>query len=201
MFTGIIASMGTFQGYRNGRRRLVIEAPVAAPKLGPGDSLAVDGACLTVVQKDGSGLLFDLSRETLERTTLGSLRTGARLNLELPLTPSSPLGGHLVAGHVDGVGKVVRVLARRPGKRLTISAPPEPGAGLVPKGSVAVNGVSLTVASLEPSAFAIELVPLTLEATNLGRLRPGDRVNVEYDMLGKYVYNWLLTGRGQDPSR
>jgi riboflavin synthase len=194
MFTGIVTSIGIFRGYRKGRSELLVEAPQEAPKLEPGASLAVDGVCLTVVRRDGSGLLFDLSKETLERTTLGGLRTGDRLNLERPLTPASLLSGHFVAGHVDGVAKVLRVVPRRPGKRLTIGFPPELRRYIVPKGSVAANGVSLTVADLEKETFAVELIPATLEGTNLGRLRPGDRVNLECDMLGKYVYNWVVTG-------
>jgi riboflavin synthase len=195
MFTGIIASMGVFQGYRQGRREILVEAPEVAPKLEPGASLAVDGVCLSLVRRDGSGLVFDLSKETLERTTLGLLRTGDRLNLELPLTPSSLLSGHLVSGHVDALGKVARLVAKRPGKRLTVSFPRELGPYFVPKGSVAVNGVSLTVAALGADAFDTELIPLTLAGTNLGRLRAGNPVNLECDMLGKYVYNWAVTGR------
>ncbi len=195
MFTGIITSQGIFQGYRQGRKEILVEAPEAAGKLEPGASLAVDGVCLSLVRRDGSGLVFDLSKETLERTTLGLLRTGDRLNLELPLTPSSLLSGHLVSGHVDAVGKVVRLVTKRPGKRLTVSFPRELAPYFVPKGSVAVNGVSLTVASLEADRFDAELIPLTLEGTNLGRLRAGGPVNLECDMLGKYVYNWAVTGR------
>jgi len=195
MFTGIITSMGVFQGFRQGRREILVEAPEAAPKLEPGASLAVDGVCLSLVRRDGSGLVFDLSKETLERTTLGLLRTGDRLNLELPLTPSSLLSGHLVSGHVDAMGRVARVVAKRPGKRLTVSFPRELGPYFVPKGSVAVNGVSLTVAALGADAFETEIIPLTLEGTNMGRLRAGDPVNLECDMLGKYVYNWMVTGR------
>jgi riboflavin synthase len=191
MFTGIISSMGVFQGYRQGRREIVVEAPEAAPKLEPGASLAVDGVCLSLVRRDGSGLVFDLSKETLERTTLGLLRTGDRLNLELPLTPASLLSGHLVSGHVDAVGKVVRLVMKRPGRRLTVSFPRDLGPYFVLKGSVAVNGVSLTVADLGADAFDTELIPLTLEGTNLGRLRAGDPVNLECDMLGKYVYNYM----------
>lgn len=191
MFTGIITSIGVFQGYRQGRREILIEAPGAAAKLEPGASLAVDGVCLSLVRRDGSGLVFGLSKETLDRTTLGLLRTGARLNLELPVTPASLLSGHLVSGHVDAVGKVARVVARRPGKRLTVSFPRELGPHFVLKGSVAVNGVSLTIASLGADAFDAEIIPLTLETTNLDRLRAGNAVNLECDMLGKYVYNYL----------
>lgn len=191
MFTGIITSMGVFQGYRQGRREILIESPEAAPKLEIGASLAVDGVCLSLVRRDGSGLIFDLSKETLERTTLGLLRAGDRLNLELPLTPASLLSGHLVSGHVDGLGKVARLVAKRPGKRMTVSLPRELRLYFVLKGSVAVNGVSLTIAALGEGTFETEIIPLTLEGTNLGRLRAGDSVNLECDMLGKYVYNYL----------
>jgi len=195
MFTGIVSHQGFFRGYRNGRRELVVEAPGLAAKLAPGDSLAVDGVCLSLLASDRDGLRFNLSRETLELTTLGALKPGDRLNLELPLTLASPLSGHLVSGHVDGVGKVLKVAARPPGNRVTVSFPAALRPYLIPKGSVAVDGVSLTVASLGPSSFEVELIPLTLEGTNLGGLRPGAGVNLECDIIGKYVYNWLSQGR------
>ncbi|HPW16910.1 MAG TPA: riboflavin synthase [Candidatus Aminicenantes bacterium] len=191
MFTGIIAGRGVFRGYRRGRTALLVEAPALAADLSPGDSLAVDGVCLTVAAKERAGVLFDLSRETLERTTLGALGPGAVLNLEPALTLQTPLGGHLVSGHVDAVGRVLRASARPPGKRLAVAFPAALRPYLVPKGSVAVSGVSLTVAALGPSSFEAELVPLTLEATNLGLLRAGSNVNLECDMIGKYVYNQL----------
>lgn len=191
MFTGIIAGRGVFRGYRRGRTALLVEAPALAADLSPGDSLAVDGVCLTVAAKERAGVLFDLSRETLERTTLGALGPGAVLNLEPALTLQTPLGGHLVSGHVDAVGRVLRASARPPGKRLAVAFPAALRPYLVPKGSVAVSGVSLTVAALGPSSFEAELVPLTLEATNLGLLRAGSKVNLECDMIGKYVYNQL----------
>jgi len=195
MFTGIISNRGTFRGYRQGRKELLVEAPGLAAKLATGDSLAVNGVCLSLVAADRGELRFNLSRETIERTTLGSIKPGGWLNLELPLTLASPLSGHLVSGHVDGVGKVLRATSRPPGKRLTVSFPTALRPFLVPKGSVAVDGVSLTVASLGPSTFEVELIPLTLEGTNLGGLRGGAFVNLECDMVGKYVYNWLSQGR------
>jgi riboflavin synthase len=194
MFTGIISHQGRFRGFRKGRSEMAVEAAGLAGKLAVGDSVAVNGVCLTLTGGDRGVLRFDLSAETLAGTTLGSLKAGDRLNLELPLTLAAPLGGHLVSGHVDGVGSVVRVSARPPGKRLALSFPPELRPFLVAKGSVAVDGASLTVASLGPSSFEVELVPTTLAATNLGALRPGAKVNLECDMLGKYVYNWLSRG-------
>ena len=197
MFTGIITHQGLFAGYRRGREELLVEAPSLAGRLRPGDSVSVSGVCLSLVGGDGAALRFDLSRETRERTTLGALKPRARLNFELPLTLETPLGGHLVSGHVDAVGKVLRVAERRPGRRLTLSFPPTLRPFLVPKGSVAVDGVSLTVASLGPRSLDVELIPLTLEGTNLGSLRAGAAVNLECDMVGKYVYNWLVNERKQ----
>ena len=195
MFTGIISHQGIFRGYRKGRSELVLEAPGLAAKLAAGDSLAVNGVCLSLVAADRDGLHFNVSLETLEKTTLGALRPGDGLNLELPLTLAAPIGGHLVSGHVDAVGKVLKIAARPPGKRLTVSFPSALRPFLVPKGSVAVDGVSLTVASVGPSSFEVELIPLTLGGSNLGRLRAGAGVNLECDMVGKYVYNWVSRGR------
>jgi riboflavin synthase len=195
MFTGIITHQGYILGYRRGRQELLIEAPGLADKLRPGDSVSVDGVCLSLLGAEKDGLRFNLSLETLSRTTLGALKHRDRLNLELPLTLASPLSGHLVTGHVDAVGKILRTAERRPGRRITVSFPKDIRPFLVPKGSVAVNGVSLTIASLGPSSMDIELVPLTREGTNLGGLRGGAPVNLECDIIGKYVYNWLVKGQ------
>jgi len=195
MFTGIIARQGTFRGFRKSRGEMLVEAPGFAEKLAAGESVAVNGVCLSLLASDREGLRFNLSRETLEKTTLGSLKPGGRLNLELPLTLASPLSGHLVSGHIDAVGKVLKVLSRPPGKRVTLSFPPALRPYFIPKGSVAVDGVSLTIASLGPASLEVELIPLTLEGSNLGLLRGGAAVNLECDMVGKYVYNWLSQGR------
>jgi riboflavin synthase len=197
MFTGIIVSTGLFKGYRRGRHEMQLEAADLAPKLEPGASLAVNGVCLSLVRKDKGTLAFDLSQETLGRTNLGAIRPGARLNLELPLTLGSLVSGHLVSGHIDAVGKVVRLVEKRPGKRLLISFPSDLRPYFVPKGSVAVNGVSLTIAALEGARLETELIPLTLKGTNLGDLRGGDPVNLECDMVGKYAYNWFSQGRSR----
>jgi riboflavin synthase len=195
MFTGIIARQGRFRGYRKGRSEMAVEAPGFADKIATGDSVAVNGVCLTLAGTERGVLRFDLSRETLAKSTLGAFRPGDPLNLELPLTLATPLSGHLVSGHVDGMGTVVRVSFRPPGKRLAISFPAALRPFFVPKGSVAVDGVSLTIALLGPSSFEIELIPTTLDSTNMGALRAGARVNLECDMVGKYVYNWLSQGR------
>ena len=195
MFTGIITHQGTFAGYRRGRQELVIEAAGLADKIHPGDSLAVNGVCLSLLGAERGSLRFNLSEETLSLTNLGTLKPRERLNLELPLTLASPLSGHLVSGHVDAVGKILRTAERSPGRRITLSFPREVRPFLVPKGSVAVNGVSLTIASLGPSSMDIELIPLTLAGTNLGGLRAGAAVNLECDIIAKYVYNYLVKDR------
>lgn len=191
MFTGIINHLGLFKGYRQGRKEIVIEAPSLSSPIEIGESVAVDGVCLSLVKKEKHTFFFNLSPETLQKTNLGSLRPGERLNLELPLTPSSLLSGHLVTGHIDSRGKVLKTIDKKPGKRMTISFPPELGKYFIPKGSVAVNGVSLTVASLGLSSFEVELIPITLKNSNLGNLKRGDEVNIECDTIGKYVYNWI----------
>ena len=191
MFTGIISHTGIFKQYRNGKQQIVIEAPELVSQLEIGDSLAVNGVCLSLTRKDKNTLCFDLSEETLSRSTLGTLRRGEILNLELSLTLSSPLSGHLVTGHIDSTGKVTSIQTRGAGKRMTVSFPPELSPYFIAKGSVAVDGVSLTIAKLKSSSFEVELIPISLENSNLGHLRPGNTVNIECDIFGKYVYNWL----------
>jgi riboflavin synthase len=182
MFTGIVREVGrvvSFDGHR-----LVLDAQTHAAE---GDSVAVDGVCLTAV--DGSELAFDVVDETLARTTLGELRAGDRVNLEPALRAGEPLGGHLVQGHVDGVGRV-----RSTGEPVWIDAPPELLRYCVEKGSITVDGVSLTVAELLEDAFAVALVPHTLEATTLRDLAPGQPVNLEADVLAKYVERLVAPG-------
>jgi len=194
MFTGIIHHSGVFKGFRMGKKEMAVEAPSIPAQIGTGESINVNGVCLSLIRRENRSLVFNLSQETLQRSNLGSLRAGAALNLELPLSLSSFLSGHLVAGHVDFKAKVLKIVPRKPGQRLAFSLPGEFRPYFIPKGSVAVNGVSLTVASLGPSAFEIELIPITLEKSNLTGLRAGDEVNVECDMIGKYVYNWITQG-------
>jgi riboflavin synthase len=191
MFTGIINHTGLFKGYRRGKQEIIIEAPSIISQIEIGESLAVNGVCLSLIKKENKALFFDLSQETIQKTNLGSLRQGEILNLEQPLTLSSPLSGHLISGHVDARGKVLLISQKKPGKRLKISFPPELRPYFIPEGSVALNGVSLTIARLSPSSFDVELIPITLENSNLGNLKRGDAVNVECDMIGKYVYNWI----------
>jgi riboflavin synthase len=195
MFTGIIQHLGIFKGYRRGKQELAMEASTLSPELPRGESVAIDGVCLSLIRNERSTFYFNLSDETLHKTTLGRLRTGHKLNIELPLTLSAFTSGHLVTGHVDSRGRISNLIARTPGKRITVSFPPDLRSYFISKGSVAVNGVSLTIAALEKTSFEVELIPLTLEKSNLGDLRRGDEVNMECDIIGKYVYNWLSQSR------
>jgi riboflavin synthase len=167
--------------------RLTIDAPATAQGVQLGDSIAIDGVCLTVVLCVDSTLSFDAVPETLARTALGTLDQGSRVNLEPALRAGDALGGHYVQGHVDGVGRVRANDPEADGRRLWIEAAPELLRYCVEKGSIAVEGVSLTIAELADDAFGIALVPHTLEATTLGGLRSGDEVNLEVDVLAKYV--------------
>jgi riboflavin synthase len=194
MFTGIIHHQGIFKGYRAGRQVLAIEVPPPFLSLKEGESVAVEGVCLSLLRGEAKTLFFNLSQETRLRTNLGSLRSGARLNLELPLTLQSPLSGHLVSGHIDGLGKVLRVVEKAPGRRLRISFPRDLRPFLVPQGSVAINGVSLTIAGLGTASFDVELIPLTIAKSNLKHLQRGRIVNLECDIIGKYVYNCVSRG-------
>jgi len=185
MFTGIIEVCGKTKEISTGKGRLSIET--GWPDVQAGESIAVNGACLTVRQSAKGLLVFDLSRETLQRTTLGRLRTGAPVNLERALRLSDRLGGHLVTGHVDGKGRIVNLRKIGSGKEMSVYFPTELRKYLFLKGAVAVEGVSLTVAGLSGSRFSAALVPYTLEKTNLGEKRVGDEVNLEVDILARYL--------------
>jgi riboflavin synthase len=193
MFTGIVKEVGTVASVEGGDEgvRLVVEAPQTAARVGIGDSVSLGGCCLTVVAVDGAALSFDAVPETLRRTSLAELVAGASINLEPALAAGEPLGGHVVQGHVDGVGRVVSLEREGEGARLAVEAPAELLRYCVEKGSVAVEGVSLTIAALRDDGFEIALVPHTLAATTLGRLRPGEPVNLEVDVLAKYVERLL----------
>lgn len=182
VFTGIVRERGVVSSF-DGKRLLVqtsIEAAV-------GDSVAIDGVCLTVTSGDETTLSFDVVPETLSRSTLGRLRAGALVNVEPALRTGEPLGGHYVQGHVDAVGRVRSADPEGDGRRLWIEAPSGVMRYCVEKGSVAVSGVSLTVAGLDGDSFAVALVPHTLAETTLGFVAPGDEVNLEVDLIAKYV--------------
>jgi len=179
--------------------RLVVSARVVLADAADGSSIAVNGVCLTVVERGAGRIGFDLGPETLARTALGDLGAGDRVNLERPLRLGAPVGGHLVQGHVDGVGVVTELTREGETARLRLECQVEGLAALlIPQGSVAVDGVSLTVAALEGPVLEIMLIPHTLGQTTLGGLKAGKRVNLEMDMIGKYVQRFLsLQGEGR----
>jgi riboflavin synthase len=189
MFTGLVREVGTVVSMENGR--LVVSAPETAREAQLGDSIAVDGVCLTVVACVDSTLSFDAVPETLARTSLGTLEGDSRVNLEPSLRAGEPLGGHIVQGHVDGVGTARSIDAEGDGQRVWFDAPADLLRYVVEKGSIAVNGTSLTVADTDDDGFAVALIPHTLGATNLGGLQPEDGVNLEVDVLAKYVEKLL----------
>ena len=189
MFTGLVREVGVVRSLDGGR--LTLEAPVTAAGAGLGDSVAIAGVCLTVVARNGSALSFDAVPETLARTSLDRLREGSRVNVEPALRAGDALGGHYVQGHVDGVGRVRSVEPEGDGARVWFDAPSGLLRYVVEKGSVAVDGTSLTVAETDDGGFAVALIPHTLEATTLGDLAPDDRVNLETDVLAKYVEKLL----------
>jgi len=189
VFTGLVREVGTVLSVDGGR--LTLDAPVTARDAQPGDSVAVDGVCLTVVERGDATLAFDAVPETLSRTSLGTLEHGSRVNLEPALRAGDALGGHYVQGHVDGVGTVRSVEPEGDGKRIWLDAPAGILRYVVEKGSIAVQGTSLTVAATDGDGFAVALIPHTLEETTLDRLAPGDRVNLEADVLAKYVEKLL----------
>jgi riboflavin synthase len=195
MFTGIVQAVGRIDRFVPGEAgaRARIDAPsldLADALLG--DSIAVDGCCLTVVSLDATGFEVDISRETLDCTA--GFRAGQRLNLEKALRANDRLGGHLVTGHVDGVGEVVSVTPEGDNRRLAFRIPRELSRYVARKGSITVNGVSLTVNRVEDDVFAVNLIPHTLAMTNLGDLAPGSLVNLEVDLIARYVER-MLTGQ------
>jgi riboflavin synthase len=185
VFTGIVRELGRVEAVERADQgvRLRVLAPQTAAGASAGDSVAVNGVCLTVTQNGDGVLAFDAVPETLRRSTLGRLEEGSGVNVEPALEAGDPVGGHFVQGHVDGVGRVRRVTA----EGLEIEAGPEILRYCVEKGSIAVEGVSLTIAALDDEAFTVALVPHTREVTTLGRVAEGDELNLEVDMLAKYV--------------
>lgn len=198
MFTGLIEDVGLIEHAAPGAggARLTV-ATTLAEGLSEGDSLAVNGVCLTVVARTPHAMQADVGPETLRVTTLGGLRAGARVNLERPLRADSRFGGHFVLGHVDAVGHIEAVRVDAGCSWFTVSFPEALAPFFIPKGSVAVDGISLTVATLAPRQFDVQIVPYTLEHTNLHMRRPGDAVNLECDMVGKYVVRATAAAVGE----
>jgi riboflavin synthase len=191
MFTGIVVEQGEVV---EPPPRLVLRAPQTASDAALGDSVAIDGCCLTVVAIDGDRLSFDAVPETLRRTTLGRLRPGTLVNLEPALRAGDRMGGHVVQGHVDAVGSLASAEPEADAVNMMFRAPEEVLRYVIEKGSISVNGVSLTVTAFDDESFSVSVIPHTRAVTNLGRLAPGDEVNLEADLFGKYVER-LQAGR------
>lgn len=194
MFTGIVREVGVVDAVDGGPEgvRLEVRAPATSAAAGLGDSIAIDGVCLTVEAVRDGQVVFHAVPETLRRTSLGRLRAGDTVNVEPALRAGEPLGGHIVQGHVDGVGRVQSVEVEGEGLRVLVEAPPDILRYCVEKGSITVEGVSLTVAELHDDAVGVALVPHTLAATTLATLAPGRVVNLEADVLAKYVERLLV---------
>jgi riboflavin synthase len=190
MFTGIIIATGSIESIleRGGDLELGVDAPrLDFGRLGIGDSISVQGACLTVTRKDGTRFYADVSRETMAKTTLGALRPGSRVNLEPSLRAGDALGGHLVSGHVDGVGKLTGAKEDARSWRLEFELPAELTRFVAPKGSICINGVSLTVNGAADLQFDVNIIPHTRQETTLGDLHIGDGVNIEIDVIARYL--------------
>ncbi len=200
MFTGLIIEMGeiTSVKMRSGGAVLSLKAPEAASSAKLGDSISVNGVCLTVIEKNSDLLSFDLSDETLRSTNLGRLKRGDRVNLEMSLSPDSKIGGHFVTGHVDAVGTMRSKVNIGDMLKIEISAPQKVMNFIVEKGSVAVDGISLTVVDVLSDGFTVVIIPHTAKLTTIGFKGTGDTVNIETDILGKYVAKFLNKAKGKD---
>jgi riboflavin synthase len=198
MFTGIIEETGRVERFERGGDawKLRITARAALENVGLGDSIAVNGCCLTVVKFDAGGVEFDVLEETRRLTSFSALRPGSAVNLERSLSFGGKMGGHFVSGHVDGLGVVEIFEARGADRYLRVKAPAGSGKYLIHKGSIAIDGISLTVAETEGDWFAVWLIPHTVAATNLHEKCVGDPVNLEFDLLGKYVEKLMLSRQG-----
>lgn len=197
MFTGIIEEVGRLKRVRQEREglALVITAPQVVSELKVGDSVAINGVCLTVTEYDRASFTVEVSPETLRRTNLGTLKEGAEVNLERSLRVGDRLGGHYVSGHIDGTGTILRKIPEGNALNYTIQTEPEILRYVVPKGSIAVDGISLTVVQVDRTTFSVAIIPFTARMTTLGKKGPGATVNLECDLLGKYVEKFLAEGR------
>jgi riboflavin synthase len=193
MFTGIIEEIGTVKALKvdgNGAR-IKLAADIVLGDMKSGDSLAVDGVCLTIVTIGHDELEADISRETLHRSTLGIRKAGDKVNLERALTPTSRMGGHIVQGHIDGTGIFQRTSPEGTGYTMSFSPPGSISKFIVEKGSIAINGVSLTIADISSDGFSVAVIPHTLKNTTLRFLHPGNPVNIEADIIGKYIHRFM----------
>lgn len=201
MFTGIIQAVGSIQSrnMRGGDARLAINTGVLdMSQVNLGDSIAVNGVCLTATEFTDNSFTADVSSESLSRTTLGDLKEGSRVNLELALTPTTHLGGHLVSGHVDGVGEVIKRWSDARSERFLIRAPESLAKYIAEKGSICVDGISLTVNGVDGDEFDLNIVPHTLEMTTMGNFESGQRVNLEVDIIARYLERLLLGEKAAD---
>jgi len=189
MFTGIVEELGTVESLEDqgDAVRLTVRGPLVTGDAGLGDSISVNGCCLTVATRDEGTFTADVMQETLTKTSLGALEPGTQVNLERAVTPTTRLGGHIVQGHVDGTGTVLRRTPSEHWELVEIALPPDLERYLVPKGSITVDGISLTVVEVLPESFTVSLIPETLARTTLGFKQPGDVVNLEVDVIAKYV--------------
>ncbi len=197
MFTGIIEELGSVRSFvkASGGAVIGISAKTVTDATADGDSICVNGVCLTALNVTAEGFSADVSQETLDRSTLGSLEAGSRVNLERAVMPSTRLGGHIVQGHVDGRGSFISAVDSGEFWTVKIGFPPDLAQYFVYKGSVSVEGISLTIAKLNESDLDIAVIPKTWEMTNLSTLNPGDEVNLEADVIAKYVERMMLFGR------
>ena len=202
MFTGIVEELGVVEALEDqgDALRLTVRGPHVTVDAALGDSIAVNGCCLTVAERAGETFTADVMRETLDKTSLGALEPGARVNLERAVTPTSRLGGHIVQGHVDGTGRVVRRTPSEHWEVVEVTVPPGLAHYLVAKGSITVDGVSLTVVDVDDvtGTFTVSLIPETLARTTLGLKQPGEPVNLEVDVIAKYVERLVVTGSADD---
>ncbi|MFH1893866.1 MAG: riboflavin synthase [Candidatus Zixiibacteriota bacterium] len=193
MFTGLVTEIGTIQSTHrtSSGLRLVVRAPRTVSEAALGDSIDINGACQTAMNISGDAFSVDTVPETLKKTTLGELRIGSRVNLEQAVKASDRLGGHIVSGHIDCVGTVVRARKLPTAIELAVSFPEEFADLVVPQGSIAIDGVSLTVAALKKNECTVAIIPTTWEMTTLSDLKSGSRINLEFDVMGKYIVNYL----------
>lgn len=203
MFTGIIQAVGTVAAMQptGGDLRLRIQTgQLSLDDVALGDSICTNGVCLTVIELPGDGYWADVSVETLDFTTLGALQQGSRVNLEKALTPASRLGGHIVSGHVDGVGEIVGLQEDARSIRVAVSAPAELAKYIAHKGSVCIDGTSLTVNAVAGNRFELNIIPQTMAETIFGEYRSGSRVNLEVDVIARYLERLVLGDRAADPN-
>src|ERR1700754_3877284 len=195
MFTGIIEELGTVERLEDQKDaiRLTVCGPLVTSDAGLGDSVSVNGCCLTIATQDADAFTADVMHETLAKTSLGALDPGTQVNLERAVTPATRLGGHIMQGHVDGTGTVVRRTPSEHWELVEIALPPALERYLVAKGSITVDGISLTVVDVLPESFTVSLIPETLARTTLGFKQPGDVVNLEVDVIAKYVEKMVST--------